>query len=404
MPRAAQPAILSQMAELKLRLTEAEDTLDAIRSGSIDALVVRTPKGEQLFTLKGADQTYRALVEAMNQGAVTLNQSTVAYCNSHFASMVRAPLERVIGSSIFSVVPEPEFRQLLEQIQRGTRRRGSVETVLRAADRTRIPVLLAASRFPADGLESICLVVTDITERKQAERARLELSRRILNAQEAERQRVARDLHDSINQLLSSARYRLSHADSRLSQLNSRNRAALTRSVSEARELLEQAIAEVRLISRNLRPSELDDLGLHAALRTLTQEFQQRTGIAARFRPLADNSLPSEVEMAFYRIAQEALNNIEKHSGATRAELALAVADGRATLSIRDNGRGLSVTSRKGAKTGWGLRNMRERAALLGGSLSLEPIHGKGTRLSVSIPVPDPARNGNSANNGSTED
>src|SRR5580765_5196098 len=98
MPRSIQPAMLRQMAELKLRLSEAEDTLDAIRSGSIDALVVRTPKGEQLFTLKRADQTYRALVEAMNQAAITLNQTMVAYCNSHFANMVRAPLERVIGS------------------------------------------------------------------------------------------------------------------------------------------------------------------------------------------------------------------------------------------------------------------------------------------------------------------
>jgi PAS domain S-box-containing protein len=380
--------VLRQMTELKLRLTEAEDTLDAIRSGSIDALVVRTPKGEQLFTLKGADQTYRALVEAMNQGAVTLNQNTVAYCNSHFARMVRAPLERVIGSSIFSLV-ETELRQLLEQIQRRTRRRGAVETVLLAADGARIPVLLAASRFPAEGQESVCLVVTDITERKEAERARLELSRRILNAQEAERQRVARDLHDSINQLLASARYRLSQA-------NSRSRAGLTGKIREARELLEQAIAEVRLISRNLRPSELDDLGLHAALRTLTQEFHQRTGIAARFRPLSTGPLPAEVEMAFYRIAQEALNNIEKHSRATRAELALVFADGQATLSIRDNGRGLTLTPRKQSKTGWGLRNMRERASILGGSLTLVPLRGKGTRLSVSIPVHDPSRNGNS--------
>lgn len=386
--------MLRQMAELKVRLTEAEDTLDAIRSGSIDALVVRTPKGEQLFTLKGADQRYRALVEAMNRGAVTLSQTTIAYCNSFFAQMVRTPLEQVIGSSILSLLPGAEFRQLLQQIQHGKRRRASAETLLLAADGTQVPVLYAVSRFPAEGLESVCLVVTDITERKEVEKARLELSRRILNAQEAERKRVARDLHDSINQLLSSARYRLSQADYGLNRADSRNRLALARSIHEAQELLEQAITEVRLISRNLRPSELDDLGLHAALRTLTHEFQRRTGIAARFRPLSTDHLPAEIEMAFYRIAQEALNNIEKHSRATRAELALAVSNGTATLSIRDNGRGMPMGPRKQSKTGWGLRNMRERASLLGGALMLAPIRGNGTRLCVTIPVFNPARNG----------
>src|SRR5215470_4614567 len=91
-PRAAQ-----QFSRLKERLAEVEDTLDAIRSGSIDALVVRTPRGEQLFTLRGADQTYRALVETMNEGAVTLNRSTISYCNHHFARMARSPLEKVFG-------------------------------------------------------------------------------------------------------------------------------------------------------------------------------------------------------------------------------------------------------------------------------------------------------------------
>lgn len=382
--------MVRQMSELQLRLSEAEDTLDAIRSGSIDALVVRTPKGEQLFTLKGADQTYRTLVEAMNQGAVTLNQTTVAYCNSHFARMVRTPLQQVIGSSICSFLPDADVRRLLRQIQHGERRRGSLESLLKAADGTQVPVLLAASRFPAEAQQAVCLVVTDITERKEAERARLELSRRILNAQEAERQRVARDLHDSINQLLSSARYRLSQADSRKPD-------AQNRGIREARELLEHAIAEVRLISRNLRPSELDDLGLHAALRTLTREFQQRTGIATRFRPLSTTKPSGEVAMAFYRIAQEALNNIEKHAQATRAELALAFSNGTATLSIRDNGRGMPKAVRKHQKIGWGLRNMRERASLLGGSIVLEPIRGKGTRVCVTIPVSSPSRNGKAA-------
>src|SRR5215471_9138789 len=97
MPRRpeADPALLREMAEMQNRLAEAEDTLNAIRSGAVDALVVRTPRGEKLFTLKGADQTYRALVEAMSEGAITLKNGIISYCNNCFAEMTRKPMEKI---------------------------------------------------------------------------------------------------------------------------------------------------------------------------------------------------------------------------------------------------------------------------------------------------------------------
>lgn len=370
-----------RLAELESRLAEAEDTLDAIRSGSIDALVVRTPRGEQLFTLKGADQTYRALVEAMNEGAATLNRSTIAYCNHHFAKMARAPLERVMGRSIFDFVRGAEFQQLIEGLKRGTRERGSLETVLQAAQGRPVPVLISGCRFISDNEAAIGLVVTDITERKEAERARHELSRRILNAQELERQRVARELHDGVNQLLSSAKYRLSN----LWEGNGKRSAE---SVLQALELVHRAIAEVRLISRNLRPSELDDLGLAAALRSLTEEFGQRLQITARFRAELEGGLPAEVEMALYRIAQEALNNVAHHSGATETKVILGQADGKAWLSVEDNGVGLQGRTHAKRNRGWGLKNMRERASLLGGTFTVSTGKGGGTAVTAAIPLP----------------
>src|SRR4029079_18025049 len=111
MPRrsAADPALRRQMSEMQNRLAEAEDTLNAIRTGAVDALVVHTPEGEQLFTLKGADQTYRALVEAMNEGAVTLKRGIISYCNNHFAEIVRMPMEKVFGVPIRKLVPSENF-------------------------------------------------------------------------------------------------------------------------------------------------------------------------------------------------------------------------------------------------------------------------------------------------------
>src|SRR5579859_8175305 len=167
MPRnSSSPPLLRKFSQLKERLAEVEDTLDAIRSGSVDALVVRTPRGEQLFTLKGADQTYRALVETMNEGALTLNRGVISFCNHHFARMARSPLERILGTSISSWFPSAEFRSPIKALRTGARQRATFETNLRAADTSAVPVLVSASRFSADGKTVVSLVVSDITERK----------------------------------------------------------------------------------------------------------------------------------------------------------------------------------------------------------------------------------------------
>src|SRR5947207_16019068 len=108
-----------RFSKLKARLTEVEDTLDAIRSGSVDALVVRTPRGEQLFTLKGADQTYRALVEAMNEGAITLKNGIISYCNNCFAKMIRKPMEKIFGASVFELIQSDELPRLIRQLLKG---------------------------------------------------------------------------------------------------------------------------------------------------------------------------------------------------------------------------------------------------------------------------------------------
>jgi PAS domain S-box-containing protein len=385
------PALLRRFSQLKERLAEVEDTLDAIRSGSVDALVVRTPRGEQLFTLKGADQSYRSLVENMNEGAVTLIDGIISFCNQHFARMAGSPLERIFGTPIATWLPSADFRVMLKALQAGSKHRSILEATLRTADLVDVPVLLSAGRFTSDGRIAVSLVVTDITERKSAERARSELSRRIVNAQEAERQRVARELHDGVMQLLSAAKYRLN--------LSSRQSAKTTEEpLEQVRQLLSKAIVEVRLISRNLRPSELDDLGLSAALRSLAHEFQSRYRIPVQCRCEVSKRLPTEVEMAFYRIAQEALTNVKKHACATHAKLAVVCSNNHAALDVHDNGKGLCSPPAARQVAGWGLKNMRERAELLGGSFSVSSAPGKGTAISVTIPLINhngsPSRNG----------
>jgi PAS domain S-box-containing protein len=223
----------------------------------------------------------------------------------------------------------------------------------------------------------------DISKQIEAEQARLGLSRSILNAQEQERQRVARDLHDSVNQLLASANYRLN-------SIVPEQAGAAAGTIREARELVEKAIAEVRFISRNLRPGELDDLGLVSALRSLTRDFQRRSDIAAHFQSSVSRSAAStskEVEMTLYRIAQEALNNVEKHSRATRVDVRFKRLTDHASLLIQDNGKGMPQSPSRGRRPGWGLHNMAERAALLDGRIEIESGSKRGTAVTVLIPL-----------------
>lgn len=227
-----------------------------------------------------------------------------------------------------------------------------------------------------DGFAS---VTRDITDRKQAENMLKALPRRIIEAQEAERRRVARELHDGVSQLLASARYRL-HA------LNEGLPAARCPLAQGAQEAVERASREVRRISHGLRPSELDDLGLAAALRALMTDFENRTGLAATLHcARLDPRLPADREEACYRIVQEALTNIERHAQARRVTLKLTLSRTVVRLVIRDDGRGLGRDKRT---AGLGLVHMRERAELMGGTCHIGPAPGGGTEIIARLPLP----------------
>lgn len=343
----------------------------------------RNRLGNQPFAPNGADHTYRSLLEAMNQGAVTLKRGIISYCNSHFVKMAQQPVEKILGSPIHKLIQCNDLQRLLRRMQQGDVAQATIETTLCASDGARIPVLVSAASFDAGGQKALGLIVRDLTDRKQAQRARLELSRRIINAQEQERHRLAGELHDSVNQILASSKYRLNAILAR------RDRRCCSRSVRQVRDMIEKAIGEVRLISRNLRPSELDDLGVMSALRSLTHDFHARCGIKAQFKgevKAFPAAVPAEMGMALYRIAQEALNNVEKHSKATRADLLLRCSDGHILLTVGDNGKGFVPRAGLSRKTGWGLENMRERARLLGGTVEIISVPRNGTRISVKVP------------------
>ncbi|MEO1734039.1 MAG: cache domain-containing protein [Pseudomonadota bacterium] len=226
----------------------------------------------------------------------------------------------------------------------------------------------------------------NIRERRLADAKLKELTQRVFDAQEEERGRVARELHDGISQILVGVRYALDNARRRLAREDGSAAAPLEKGITH----LGTAISEVRRISRDLRPGVLDDLGLGPAIKALADDFQERTGIATEFSTVVfRNRLDQDSKIALYRIAQEALTNIERHSGASHVRIDIRGHKKGATLRIEDNGRGLPA-DQGGSGHGLGLRNMQERIEQLDGTLRILSSRGNrggGTVIEAQVPL-----------------
>ncbi|WP_298838576.1 cache domain-containing protein [uncultured Roseobacter sp.] len=246
-------------------------------------------------------------------------------------------------------------------------------------------VYIMAIAFAALLLVFLTGMVLNIRERRLADAKLKKLTQRVLDAQEEERGRVARELHDGISQILVGIRYALDTARRKLD----RGDPTAAEPLGKGIETLGEAISEVRRISRDLRPGVLDDLGLGPAIKTLTEEFSTRTGIATGFDTVVfRNRLDPEAKIALYRIAQEALTNIERHAQATYVQVDLRGHKRGATLRIEDNGRGLDPHGSMPAGGGLGLRNMQERVEQLEGTFRIfSPRNGPGTVIEVSVPL-----------------
>lgn len=228
-------------------------------------------------------------------------------------------------------------------------------------------------------------IVLNIRERRLADVKLKQLTERIIDTQEEERGRVARELHDGISQILVSVRYALELARRRITKGDERAGQSLDKGIDS----LGGAISEVRRISRDLRPGVLDDLGLAPALQALIDDFSTRTGIAVDFETVVFRGrLDEDARIALYRVAQEAFTNIERHAEATEVALALKGTHKGGVMRISDNGRGIPQSRRNVA--GLGLRNMSERIEQLDGTFTMTSTRSgpnRGTVIEAQIPL-----------------
>jgi signal transduction histidine kinase len=226
----------------------------------------------------------------------------------------------------------------------------------------------------------------EISERIQTERARVRLLRQIVRAQEDERRRIARDIHDQLGQQMTALRLNLAALDQGCSQ-DEKMRGKL----EQTKTIAEQIDADVDFLAWELRPAALDDIGLAGALRNYVHEWTKYSGIDAEFHTSGMNRerLSSETEINLYRITQEALNNSMKYARASRVDVLLERRDQQVVLIVEDDGVGFNPakeTQGNGDK-GLGLIGMRERAVLVGGTLEIESRPNKGTAIFARVPL-----------------
>jgi two-component system sensor histidine kinase UhpB len=211
----------------------------------------------------------------------------------------------------------------------------------------------------------------------------------IIEAQENERKRISRELHDEIGQALTAIKFNLDIMDRDLPSTF----LVIRERLGEAKSLSNQTLAAMRQLSMDLRPTMLDDVGLIPTLRWYIQNFSNRLDIYSNFQAIGlEEKLPPQIETAFYRIIQEALNNVAKHAEATRVEISLERSDSIISVSVTDNGRGFDldkVLRPESLEKGFGIIGMQERVSLLWGKMDIQSRPDFGTYIYIEVPYPE---------------
>jgi PAS domain S-box-containing protein len=342
---------------------DASRQLAAIVSSSDDAIISKNLDG---------------VILSWNQGAERLFGYTA---------------DEAIGKSITLLIPADRLDEeplILERLRKGERV-DHFETVRKKKDGSLVNVSVTISPLNDDlgRVIGASKVARDITERKETEEARkdAEVGAKLLQVQDVERRRIARELHDGVGQLLAAIRMNVSRVFKEKERLSD----PAARCVAENMNLTEQAASEIRTVSYLLHPPMLEEIGLSSALASYVEGFSRRSKLRVRLQVAPDfGRLPQEYELTLFRVVQECLTNVHRHSGSSTATVRLLVTAEEIRLDVEDNGKGIDqeMTAKiaSGASVGVGMRGMQERIKSLGGRMIVDSDQS-GTSVVVTLPL-----------------
>jgi PAS domain S-box-containing protein len=351
-----------------------------------------TPQKQIERAIRESEERFRSIVETTPECVkLVAADGTLVHMNLPGLRMVGADCaDMVIGKSVYDLIDTKDrdrFRAFNERICGGEK--GSLEfDIVGLHGQRRHMETHAAPLRNVDGTIVQLAVTRDVTDRVEAEEAikEKELSARLLKLQDEERRRIARELHDGVGQLLAAMSMNAAGLEKEKSDLTPE--AALR--VEENSKLIEQVSSDIRTMSYLFHPPLLDEMGLHSALNWYVDGFAERSKISAKLEVAANwERLPEDYELCLFRIAQECLTNIHRHSGGKSAQVRLLRLPGEVKLEVIDDGRGIKDETLSkivgGATAGVGLRGMRERVRQLGGSLEVRS-NGKGATVIATVP------------------
>jgi PAS domain S-box-containing protein len=334
--------------------------------------------------LRKSNETIRTLIDASAVAIITVDRADHVHTwNAAAEQMFGWSADEVFGRAMPNIPPDrsAEIGLAVARVFEGVAPL-PFDTVQRRRDQTELDVNLSLAPLrDADGkIRSYIAIMQDITDRKRLERERESLMRRIVDTQEQERRRIARELHDEMGQHLTSLKMGIE-------SLQEESVAPLIAHLASVIARIDESIDRM---SVELRPGALDDVGLEAAIGSLASQFSRASGITVdvHAESLRAARLPDAIETMFYRVVQEGLTNAWKHSGATTVSVVFHRHADSVQMIIEDNGRGfVTEIPDDRARSGFGLLGMRERASLAGATFHVESTPGSGTSLFVRVPL-----------------
>ena len=328
-----------------------------------------------------------AIVESSDDAIISKNLAAIVTSwNAAAQHIFGYTGQEAIGRPIANLVP-PELREeenkILERLKAGGRI-DHYETVrvTKAGNKINVSLSISPIKDSTGRIIGFCKIARDITERKRAEEALASFSGRLIGAQDEERKRIAREIHDDYSQRLAMLALGLEQ----LAEDVGDSSADASQKVHELLHRVGELAEDLHALSHRLHSSTLESLGLVAGLKAFCVEFSDQQGIQVDFASEnVPHGIPGDATLCIFRIAQEALRNVKKHSGANRAVVRLEWAGDGLHLSVSDLGRGFD-SNKPSAEHGIGIRSMEERLRLLGGQLEVQSLLMEGTRIEAWLP------------------